>query len=211
MQACPPLSFLCSSGLLVLALAFAVPGAACSGSSTGGVANDAGSTAPTEPTETPDAGGTTNAPVDAGPPAEACSTLEQAGASIAVKGAKPPVPEATGGTPADGTYVLTSVKAFSSALGDGASVGTFGAWTIVISAGGTAFEQVVSEANGKVSVAKGAFEVKGKSFSGMPTCEEPLPEGGLQGMSGKISSSASSFNMYLLVQGVTAELVFTKK
>lgn len=143
----------------------------------------------------------------------ACTGLEQAGASVDIKGAKLPVPEAKGGTPVDGNFVLTSVKAFANILQEGSTVRPFGAYTLTISGNGTTFEQIVTDPENKVTRAKGELVANGGNFTATPTCETPLnADGGFTILSGQYTAEASTLKMYVIRDfGITAELLFEKR
>jgi hypothetical protein len=182
--------------------------AACGGSDGGGVttSKDGGADATSGSSSSGSSG-------SSGSGTTTCSALAQAGASIDIKGAKLPIPEAAGGTPVDGTFVLTSIKAFSPLLTEGGTVSAFGAYTLVISSGGRSFEQIVTDEDNAVTRAKGDLALDGVNFTATPTCEDPLSEdGGVTIISGKFTADASSLKMYVVRDfGITAELLFEKR
>jgi hypothetical protein len=144
----------------------------------------------------------------AGTPAPACATFAQAGTTLDVVAAAPPEPTPTGGTPASGTYVLTSVKAFTNIVPEGRTVQPFGAYTLVIN--GTAFEQVVTE-DGVVTRTSGQLTLDGVNFTATPSCEDPTPEAGSSALSGKFTAEAAVLKLYIVRLATTVELSFTKQ
>jgi hypothetical protein len=143
----------------------------------------------------------------------ACTGLEQAGAPVDILGTKAPIPEAKGGAPVDGNFVLTSVKAFAAILQEGAVVRAFGAYTLSIHNNGTEFEQVVTNPENQVTRAKGNLVADGVSFTATPACEDPLnADGGVTILSGKYTVDGSNLKMYVIRDfGITAELLFEKR
>jgi hypothetical protein len=141
-----------------------------------------------------------------------CSALAQEGASVDIKGAKPPIPEAKGGTPVDGTYVLTGVKAFTDLLPEGETFRKFGSYTLVIAASGKSFEQIVINDKDETTRAKGDLTLDGVDFTATPSCEDPLKEAGVTILKGKFTADPTAMKMYVVRElGITAELTFEKK
>jgi hypothetical protein len=141
-----------------------------------------------------------------------CTGIEQGGASVDIKATKAPIPEATGGPPVDGDYVLTKVTAFAAIFEEGAVVRAFGAYTLSLGANGTTFEQVVTNPENKVTRSKGALAADGVSFTATPDCEDPLPDAGVTILSGKYSAEGNTLKMYVVRElNITAELVFEKR
>lgn len=145
-----------------------------------------------------------------------CTPLTQQGASVDVIATKADQPQATGGTPAAGTYVLTKVRAFAALFGEGTVVQTFGAYTIQIgNNNGTTFEQVVTDKDGNATEAKGKLVIQNTNeFTATPDCENPAPDGGgVTTISGTFSIEGTNIiKMYVVRQlNITAELTFERK
>ncbi len=153
------------------------------------------------------------APVDSGPPTGSCTALTQEGTVVNIVSTKQPKPTPTGGTPVDGKFVLTEVRAFAALFAEGTVVREFGAYTIVLSGAGTKFEQIVTNDKKETTRAKGDLVVSnGIQFKATPTCEEPLPDAGFTIVEGEFSIDATTLKMYVVRDlGITAELTFVKK
>jgi hypothetical protein len=151
--------------------------------------------------------------VDSGPPSGSCTALVQEGQSVDIVSTKEPQPTPTGGTPVDGKFILTNVRAFTTLFPEGYVVRAFGAYTLVLGGSGKTFEQFVTDDKKGPSKAKGNLVVSnGNEFTATPECEEPLPDAGFTIIAGKFTIEPTTLKMYVVRDfGVTAELTFTKK
>jgi hypothetical protein len=160
---------------------------ACSGSdaTTGGGSSSGTSGAPAPPPANPPA----PPPVDpppALPPADAgsdalgdggsgCNNVLQQGVAVDEIVAAPPAPADTGGTIANGTYVLTGATVYTNAKPPGTKQGTQGPTTIVIS-GNTI--QAVSMGSATVHRETDTFVLAGQSIMLTQACVSPVTDGG---------------------------------
>jgi hypothetical protein len=185
-------------------------------------AEDPGVGTPSTPEEeagtTTDSGGKTSdsssgQPVDSGGPSGNCTALTQEGTTVDIISTKAAQPTPTGGTPVDGKFILTGVRAFAAILAEGSVVREFGAYTIVLGGSGKTFEQIVTNEKKETTRAKGDLVVSnGNEFKATPSCEEPLPDAGFTIIAGQFSIDATTLKMYVVRDfGITAELTFTKK
>ena len=179
--------------------------AACSDS------NSSGGTVPTVDAGSSDTGSSSSSSSSGSSGGGTCSELAQAGVSVDIKAAKPPEPTATGGTPVDGTFVLTAVRAFTDIFPEGNTIQAFGAYTLSIGGSGTTFEQAVTDKDNVLSQAKGALVVNGVNFTATPSCEVPTPEAGATILEGQYTADATTLKMYVVRTGIPAELTFTKQ
>jgi len=134
--------------------------------------------------------------------------------SVDVISTKEAQPNATGGAPVEGKFILKRVRAFAAIFAEGTNIQTFGSYTLIIKNNGTAFEQVVTNKDGVVTEAKGKLEIKAPNeFTATPDCENPAPDGGgVTILAGKYTvEGANVIKMYVVRQlNITAELTFEK-
>lgn len=139
-----------------------------------------------------------------------CNALTQQGTKLDVVGSKAAPPTATGGTVADGTYVLTGSKLYGASVPEGPINGVSSpATTVEIK--GTTYNSLASRTSGDARTTS-TLAVSGINATLTATCAFPLPDGGLgAAVQATYSATATGFTIYAVQGGITAEQVYTKK
>jgi hypothetical protein len=144
-----------------------------------------------------------------------CTQETQAGQSVDIISTKAEKPNPTGGAPVEGKFVLKQVRAFAAIFSEGTVIRAFGAYTLILKNGATAFEQVVTNKDGVVTEAKGKLEVTAPNkFKATPDCETPPPDGGgVTILAGEYTvENPMTIKMYVVRElNITAELTFEKQ
>jgi hypothetical protein len=139
--------------------------------------------------------GAADGPADSGAP---CNAVEQLGAQVAASCTDGGAPEVTGGTIADGTYVLTSATYY------GTCVTSVLAETVVVT-GGSTIDSVVTFSNGTVERNNLTYSVAGTDLQQMHMC--PLSDS----TTTPFSATPSTLSVSLTVDNATRVSVYTRQ
>ncbi len=139
-----------------------------------------------------------------------CNTLGQQGAKLDVTGSKANPPAASGGTVADGTYVLTGSKLYGAAVPEGPITGASSPATTV-EVKGTTYNSIITRPTGD-SRTTSTLAVSGVNATLTATCAFPVADGGLGApIQTTYSATSTGFTIYAVQGGITAEQAYTKK
>lgn len=139
----------------------------------------------------------------------------QLGTPFAIFTTQSPVPEAQGGTIANGTYVATSGKVWGSSATEGSKFGTAGSATMVVS--GNDVQTITTGATSmKVTRRSGTFVIDAttKTISFTNTCTYPAADGGAGDLTdGPFTVEGTTLHFFVALNnnGVYLELTYQKQ